>query len=103
MFFYVSLLKTQTCGLQHCLRKKLVSFEVNIATKLCFWSFFLYIASHIISINVGAEGKSVNVYFPMVKWYDWYSYEAVTNEGGVYQSVITPLDHVPVSCRTSVL
>ena len=47
--------------------------------------------------NIGAEGKSTEVYFPMAKWYDWYTYEAVTDEGGMYQTVDTPTDHVPVS------
>ena len=35
----------------------------------------------------------------MAKWYDWFSYGAVTDKGGEYQVVKTPLDHVPVSVR----
>ncbi len=34
---------------------------------------------------------------PPAKWYDWYTYQAVTDKGGVSISVDTPIDYVPVS------
>ena len=47
--------------------------------------------------HAGDKGKSVVVYFPPAKWYDWYTLGAITEKGGVNKSIETPLDHIPVS------
>ena len=52
-------------------------------------------------LKLGTEGKSLDVYFPKAKWYDWYTHEAITDSGGEYQMVDTPIDHVPIYIRGS--
>lgn len=39
------------------------------------------------------------MYFPLAKWYDWYTFKAVTDKGGVNISIDTPLDHLPLHIR----
>ena len=45
----------------------------------------------------GDDGKKLDVYLPPAKWYDWYTYQAVTDKGGMNISVDTPVDYLPVS------
>jgi len=52
-----------------------------------------------VCVSVGSEGKSLGVYFPKAKWYDWDTHEAITNSGGEYQTVDTPINHIPVSLQ----
>lgn len=49
----------------------------------------------------GAEGKTLHVYFPPAKWYDWYTYKMVTDKGGLNMTIDTPVNHLPVSRTTS--
>ena len=48
-------------------------------------------------IITGSEGKSLDLYLPGTTWYDWYTRDAVTDQGGVTITVSTPLDHIPVN------
>lgn len=48
-------------------------------------------------MHAGEGGKMLDVYLPPAKWYDWYTFQAVTDKGGVTLSIATPLDHLPVS------
>ena len=41
-------------------------------------------------------GRSVDVYLPQGKWYDWYTHQVVSAEGEVTKAVDTPIDMIPV-------
>jgi len=48
---------------------------------------------------VGEVGKTLDIYLPPAKWYDWYTLQTVTEKGGITVTVDTPIDHLPVSIR----
>ena len=52
--------------------------------------------------HAGDRGKSVDVYFPQGKWYDWYTHQVVSANGGETKTVYTPIYMIPVCFISSV-
>ena len=48
--------------------------------------------------HTGDQGKSVSIYFPQGKWYDWYTHQVVSANGQETKTVDTPLNFIPVGC-----
>lgn len=53
--------------------------------------------------HAGDQGKSVDVYFPQGKWYDWYTHQVVSANGGETKTIDTPIDMIPVCCTRVLL
>ena len=45
---------------------------------------------------IGDQGKSLDVYFPEGKWYDWYTHQVASANGGETKTIDTPLDTILV-------
>ena len=52
-------------------------------------------------MHSGDAGNQVSAYFPPSKWYDWFTYEVTSTNGGEAITINTPLDHIPVSNLSS--
>ena len=50
-------------------------------------------------MHAGGQGRSLEVYFPQGKWYDWYTHQVVSPNGGETKTIDTPIDMIPV-CYT---
>ena len=40
-----------------------------------------------------------DVYFPVGRWFDWYSQAVATEKGGITMSLPTPIDHIQIHVR----
>ena len=45
----------------------------------------------------------MDVYFPQGKWYDWYTHQVVSANGGETKTIDTPIDMIPVCCTRVLL
>lgn len=57
-----------------------------------------YIESHCWykKLDAGDQGKSLSVYFPEGKWYDWYTRQVVSENGKETKTLDTPKDIILV-------
>ena len=46
--------------------------------------------------HAGDPGKSLDVYFPQGKWYDWYTHLVASANGGETKTIYTPINMIPV-------
>ena len=45
---------------------------------------------------IPSGSTSVSAYFPAAKWYDWYTHQVTSSEGGETKQLDTPVDHIQV-------
>jgi len=45
---------------------------------------------------IPSGSTSVSAYFPPAKWYDWYTHQVTSAEGGETKQLDTPVDHIQV-------
>lgn len=49
---------------------------------------------------IPSGSTSVSAYFPPAKWYDWYTHQVTSAEGGETKQLDTPVDHIQVELET---